>query len=113
MSFINTDRVNNILFVKVNFTSAEIYCKLEKFTDDTSCIIKTLYGPEKDCHHYDYLPSDNNHFDEAKIVDMFNTDKVDVSYLPQNETFCFVAVALHANSTEYAVLQGEFKTKSG
>ena len=94
----------------MNFTSAEIHCELENFTDDTSCIIKTLYGPKKDCHHH-YLSSDN--LDDSKLVDKFYTDKVDISHLPQNETFCFVAVALRANSTEYAVLQGGFKTKSG
>ena len=111
-NYINTDRENNILFVKVNFTSAEIYRELEMFTDETSCVIKILYGPKKDCL-YHYLPSDKNPLDEAKIVDMFNTDKVDISYLAQNKTFCFVAVALRSNATEYAVLHGEFKTKSG
>lgn len=49
----------------------------------------------------------------AKIVDLFTTDKVDISYLPQNENFCFVAAAFSTNSSEYAVLKGGFKTQSG
>ena len=112
VSFINTDRVNNILFVKVNFTSADIYCGLHIYTNDTSCNIRTIYGPEKDCHHH-YPPSDKNRINGANISDMFTTDKVDISYLPQNEAFCFVAVALSANSAEYVILKGGFTTKSG
>ena len=82
-----------------------IFCELHDDVAEYVCVIQAVYSGADTCTSCPYLNCTENNF----ITNA--SDSQDISHLPQNSAFCFIAIAVR-NASKIIQL-GTFTTEAG
>ena len=104
--FFYAEGVNSFFYVEVNSVHT-INCIVHDGITGLSCLIQAVYHRADRCCSYSYFESTG----QCYTQDVSST--LDISHLPHNEVFCFVAITTNTSSSFRMILEGTFNTNSG